>query len=275
MSDLTPHLDISGMQTVSKATTYAVELKNIVKSFQTGDKVNEVLHNIDLQIPTGSISYVVGPSGCGKTTLISIIAGILTSDSGEVNVLGNPIHRMNQREKATFRRNNVGFIFQQFNLISTISIAENVAVPLLIKGVKHDEAIEKAVYWLERVGLGDRPFSLPQDFSGGQQQRVAIARALVNDPKLIICDEPTSALDGKTGQVVMELLKDVAKQDDRAVIIVTHDNRIYRYADNLIDMEDGRINSVSSDASAWAQEVSSLGIDDPPEAKEQEPLDET
>jgi putative ABC transport system ATP-binding protein len=261
MSDLTPHLSITGMASSSRKSAYAVELKKVVKSFKTGEKSNVVLHDIDLQIPTGSMSFVVGPSGCGKTTLISIIAGILTADSGEINVLDNPIHRMSQRAKAKFRRNNVGFIFQQFNLISTISIAENVAVPLLIRGVNHEEAIEKACHWLDQVGLGDRPFSLPRDFSGGQQQRVAIARALVNDPKLIICDEPTSALDGKTGQIVMELLKEVSQKEDRAVVIVTHDNRIYRYADNLIDMEDGRIKHVAHDASAWAEEAAAMGDD--------------
>ena len=234
------------------STEQAISLRNVYKSFDNDGKSQTVLHDINIDFPAGAMSYVVGPSGCGKTTLISIIAGILTPDSGEINVLKQPIHAMNQKQKAEFRRMNVGFIFQQFNLINTISIAENVAIPLLIQGVPHEEAIEKAVEWLGKVGLGDRPFATPKDFSGGQQQRVAIARALVNDPKLVICDEPTSALDGKTGQIIMELLKSVAKQVGRAVIIVTHDNRIYKYADYLVEMEDGRILSTHQDAEAWA-----------------------
>jgi putative ABC transport system ATP-binding protein len=235
----------------TQANASIVMLNNIVKQFDG----QTVLHNIDIAFPSGGISYVVGPSGCGKTTLISIIAGILTPNSGEVGVLGKRIDRMNQAEKATFRRENIGFIFQQFNLIATVSIAENVAIPLLIKGVAYDEAIERAKVVLQQVGLGERPMARPSDFSGGQQQRVAIARALVNDPKLIICDEPTSALDGKTGQQIMELFQNVARDSGKAVIIVTHDNRIYKYADTLIEMEDGRIQATHADAHQWDLET--------------------
>ena len=234
----------------------AIALRHVYKSFDNEGESQSVLHDITLDFPAGAMTYVVGPSGCGKTTLISIIAGILTPDSGEINVLHTTIHAFNQQQKAEFRRNNVGFIFQQFNLINTISIAENVAIPLLIQGVPHDKAIETAIEWLGKVGLGDRPYATPKDFSGGQQQRVAIARALVNDPKLLICDEPTSALDGKTGRLIMELLKKIAQQEDRAVIIVTHDNRIYQYADYLVEMEDGRILATHQDAEAWAKATS-------------------
>jgi putative ABC transport system ATP-binding protein len=238
----------------AKASDAIVTLTNIVKQFDG----NTVLHNIDVSFPSGGISYVVGPSGCGKTTLISIIAGILTPNSGQVHVLGQAIDRMNQAEKAAFRRENIGFIFQQFNLIATVSIAENVAIPLLIKGVPYEVALDKAKQVLKQVGLGDRPTARPADFSGGQQQRVAIARALVNDPKLIICDEPTSALDGKTGQQIMELFQQVAEDSGKAVIIVTHDNRIYKYADTLIEMEDGRIQAQHADARQWAIETGYL-----------------
>jgi putative ABC transport system ATP-binding protein len=201
MPDETPI--VSPITTIPAERKPLVSLKSIVKVFDG----QEVLHDVGVNFPAGGISYVVGPSGCGKTTLISIMAGILSPTKGEVHVLGQRIDRMSASQKAAFRREHVGFIFQQFNLISTISIAENVAIPLLIKGVNHETALAKAEEVLKQVGLGDRPHARPTDFSGGQQQRVAIARALVNDPQLIICDEPTSALDGKTGQQVMELFQ--------------------------------------------------------------------
>ncbi len=249
---------MSALPDLNSTSKTAISLRNVYKSFDNDGEAQTVLHDISIDFPAGAMSYVVGPSGCGKTTLISIIAGILTPDSGDINVLNAPIHALNQKQKGEFRRMNVGFIFQQFNLISTISIAENVAIPLLIQGVPHDEAVETAIEWLGKVGLGDRPYATPKDFSGGQQQRVAIARALVNDPKLVICDEPTSALDGKTGRVIMELLKNVAQQEGRAVIIVTHDNRIYQYADYLVEMEDGRILGTHQDAQAWANATSGI-----------------
>ncbi|XVJ52356.1 MAG: ABC transporter ATP-binding protein [Vampirovibrio sp.] len=244
-------------ETLHQKAAPAIVLSHVVKSFDSDGVAQTVLHDLNVSFPAGAMSYVVGPSGCGKTTLISIIAGILSADRGEIDVLGRSIHRLTQKEKATFRRDNVGFIFQQFNLINTISIAENVAIPLLIKGVSHEDAMATALLWLQKVGLGDRPYATPKDFSGGQQQRVAIARALVNDPKLIICDEPTSALDGKTGQVIMELLKAVATQAGRAVIIVTHDNRIYKYADYLVEMEDGRILGAHEDVAGWVTRATS------------------
>jgi putative ABC transport system ATP-binding protein len=229
-------------------------LTNVNKSFgDTGTKV-QVLHDINLTLPTGQMVYVVGPSGCGKTTLISIIAGILSCDSGNVNVFGTLVQSLSQTEKANFRRDSVGFIFQQFNLVPTISIEENVAIPLLIQGKAYDTALSTAVEWLHKVGLSDQLGKLPKDLSGGQQQRVAIARALVNNPKLIICDEPTSALDGRTGLLIMQLLKEVAMQAGRIVVVVTHDNRIYQFADTLVEMEDGRVLSVSHDAQQWAMQ---------------------
>ncbi len=238
----------------------AISLRKLVKSFISDGVPNVVLQDIEVDFPAGAMSYIVGPSGCGKTTLISIIAGILSPDCGEIKVLNQPIHQMTQKQKAAFRRDNVGFIFQQFNLVSTISIAENVAVPLLIQGVPYDRAIQKAIDLLHQVGLGERPYDKPADFSGGQQQRIAIARALVNDPKVVICDEPTSALDGKTGQVIMDLLKKIASQAGRAVIIVTHDNRIYKYADYVVEMEDGRILGTYHDVEAWSKVYLASGL---------------
>lgn len=222
----------------------AVGVQRLNKSFGEGENKVHVLHDIDLTLPSGSMNYIVGPSGCGKTTLISIMAGILTAESGETQLFGTPIHTLKSSEKARFRRNNIGFIFQQFNLVPTITVTENVAVPLLIQGVRHEVALEKAAFMLEQVGLGDKIKAFARDLSGGQQQRVAIARALINNPRLVVCDEPTSALDGRTGVQIMELLKTVASDANRCVVVVTHDNRIYKYADQLVEMEDGRIKRI-------------------------------
>jgi len=231
--------------TATQAThPVAVRTQGLNKSFGDGENRLHVLHDINLDLRSGSMNYIVGPSGCGKTTLISIMAGILTAESGETTLFGTPIHQLKSSQKAKFRRENIGFIFQQFNLVATITNAENVAVPLLIQGKPHGKAIEQAKLLLEQVGLGDKVNGFPRDLSGGQQQRVAIARALINNPRLVVCDEPTSALDGKTGAQILELLTVVARDPNRCVVVVTHDNRIYKYADQLIEMEDGRIKSI-------------------------------
>jgi putative ABC transport system ATP-binding protein len=192
----------------------------------------------------GKINFIVGPSGCGKTTLISIIAGILNQDSGKVKLLDKDQKDLTEKAKSSFRKENIGFIFQQFNLVPTISVIENVAIPLLIQGKGFSEALKRASEILNKVGLKDKEKSLPKNLSGDQQQRVAIARALINKPKIIICDEPIASLDGQTGTTVMELLSSITKETATTVIIVTHDNRIYNYADRIIEMEDGRIKNV-------------------------------
>lgn len=232
---------------MSTTQMLAIDIKNINKTFGEGDNKTQVLYDIEAKIPTGEIVLIVGPSGCGKTTLISIIAGILSCDSGEINLFDAPIHKLNTDKKALFRQYNVGFIFQQFNLVNTLTITENVAVPLLIQGQPSQYAYQKATEILIKVGLEDKLDKRPTDLSGGQQQRVAIARALVNEPKIVICDEPTSALDGPTGKIIMEMLKQIALKPDRCVLIVTHDNRIFNYANRIIEMEDGRIiNTITS-----------------------------
>ncbi|MFM7390093.1 MAG: ABC transporter ATP-binding protein [Vampirovibrionales bacterium] len=245
------------VSTTSSLPTEATSLhiRGLNKSFGTPDSRIQVLHDLNVSLPTGQMVYIVGPSGCGKTTLISIIAGILSCDSGSIELFGTSVQALNQSDKASFRRENVGFIFQQFNLVPTVSIEENVAIPLLIQGKPFEQAVATAKQWLHKVGLSDQLGKIPRDLSGGQQQRVAIARALVNNPRLIICDEPTSALDGKTGLLIMKLLKEVALQAGRLVLVVTHDNRIYQFADTLVEMEDGRILSISDDASQWAAGV--------------------
>ncbi len=219
----------------------AVECRNLTKSYGTGSSQTVALRGIDLTVRRGELLMLVGPSGCGKTTLISIIAGILSQDSGSCWVLGEEINALSNSARTAFRGKNLGFVFQAFNLIPALTAAENVAVPLLINGMVRKEAIERANGMLERVGLGNRSKSLPAELSGGQQQRVAIARSLVTSPALVVCDEPTSALDEANGHQVMELFREVALQEDRVLLIVTHDARIFSFADRIAQMNDGHI----------------------------------
>jgi putative ABC transport system ATP-binding protein len=230
------------------ANAIAVRCKNVVKVYDTDGQKVTALNGVDLDINKGELMMLVGPSGCGKTTLISVIAGILDQDEGNCEVFGENLLTMHSREKLDFRAKNIGFVFQAYNLLPTLTAVENVSVPLIINGVKRTEAERKASDVLRRVGLGGRTSSLPSQLSGGQQQRVAIARALVHEPKLIVCDEPTSALDHETGHTVMELLKDVALHQDRSLVIVTHDARIFNFADRIAEMDDGHIVKVTNSA---------------------------
>jgi putative ABC transport system ATP-binding protein len=222
-------------------STLAVKTTTVCKGFGSGETRTEVLKAVDFEARLGELLMLVGPSGCGKTTLLSVIAGTLGVDQGEVDVFNSPLHRLDKQTVTRFRAANIGFIFQQYNLIPTLSCVENVSIPLRIQGERAYRAEKKAAAMLERVGLGTRLQHRPGMLSGGQQQRVAIARALVHEPKLIICDEPTAALDSENGAKVMDLLRDVARAPDRCVIIVTHDNRIFKHADRMTFMEDGRI----------------------------------
>jgi putative ABC transport system ATP-binding protein len=219
----------------------AVRCQNVVKVYDTGDQKVTALNGVNLDIALGELMMLVGPSGCGKTTLISVIAGILDQDSGNCEVLGEDLLAMSNKHKLNFRARNIGFVFQAFNLLPSLSAAENVSVPLIINGMKRAEAERRAAEVLEQVGLGTRVTALSSQLSGGQQQRVAIARALIHSPRLIVCDEPTSSLDHETGHNVMTLLKEVAVHKDRALVIVTHDARIFEFADRIAEMDDGHI----------------------------------
>jgi putative ABC transport system ATP-binding protein len=220
----------------------AAKITHLNKDFSIDRDQNiRVLDDISIDIRLGELTMLVGPSGCGKTTLISIISGILSVTNGQIDLMGQDLIAMKDRAKVLFRRHNIGFIFQQYNLLPALSAAENAAMPLLAAGMKDKDAIQKAKEVLNKIGMQDHVDKLPRQLSGGQQQRVAIARALVHNPKLIICDEPTAALDAKTGNGIMEILRDVANQKDRAVLIVTHDNRIYHFADRILEMSDGKI----------------------------------
>ena len=219
----------------------AVHCRGVTKTYGTSDASIVALRGIDLDVRRGELLMLVGPSGCGKTTLISIVAAILNQDSGKCEVLGRDLQHMGETERARFRGVSIGFVFQVFNLLPALTAVENVAVPLLINGVSRKYAETRAREVLEAVGLNSRVSARPAQLSGGQQQRVAIARALVHDPKLIVCDEPTSSLDHDTGRRIMEVLRGVAKTPDRALIVVTHDARIFEFADRIARMDDGKI----------------------------------
>jgi putative ABC transport system ATP-binding protein len=223
----------------------AVSCRRVRKHFGVGDTRIEALRGVDFGARFGEMSFLVGPSGCGKTTLISIIAGLLDRSAGDLRVLGERPDDLPDRERALFRRRNLGFVFQQYNLLPALTAAENVAVPLLAAGTPRREAVDRARALLSRLGLGGRAEALPSALSGGQQQRVAIARAFVHEPRLVVCDEPTAALDHASGEAVMELLAANAAGADRAVIVVTHDTRVFHFAHSIARMDDGRIVDVS------------------------------
>ncbi|PYV06047.1 MAG: ABC transporter ATP-binding protein [Acidobacteria bacterium] len=227
---------------------HAVVCRRIEKWFGAGEARVHALRGVDLEIRMGELAMLVGPSGCGKTTLLSVIAGLLDSNGGDLDVLGETPARMGKQERILFRRRNLGFVFQQYNLLPSLTAAENVAVPLLAAGMNRNEAAGEATRLLAQLGMEERASSLPAQLSGGQQQRVALARALVHKPRLIVCDEPTAALDAKTGHTVMELLAKVAVSPDRAVIVVTHDSRVFEFADTIAHMDDGRIETVEPGA---------------------------
>jgi putative ABC transport system ATP-binding protein len=222
-------------------TAKGVTCRNVIKDYGRGDVRVRALRGVNLDISPGELTLLVGPSGCGKTTLISILAGTLDATDGDVSVLGVDLKRLSKREKAAFRAKNVGFVFQQFNLLPALTAAENVAVPLVVNGYSRTAAVARANEVLKSVGLGDRIKSLPSQLSGGQQQRVAIARALVHQPRLLVADEPTSAVDAHAGQAIMELIRQVAVQPDRVAVVVTHDARVFGFADRIITLEDGRV----------------------------------
>ncbi len=230
--------------TASPHADGAVRVRGVIKTFGVGDAKTVALKGIDFSAAEGELHLVVGPSGCGKTTLLSVVAGTLDWDEGDVSVFGTRLDGMGKGAVTRFRRSNIGFIFQQFNLIPTLTLVENVSVPLLLNGAGRRTAEEKAAQLLKQVGLEGRGNKRPTQLSGGQQQRVAIARALVHEPRLLICDEPTSALDSATGHQIMDILSGVARAPGRCVIIVTHDPRTHRYADRITEMEDGRVTRV-------------------------------
>jgi putative ABC transport system ATP-binding protein len=219
----------------------AARAQGIDMAFGSNGLMNQVLFGIDLDVKLGELTMLIGPSGCGKTTLLSILSGTLRPTGGRVEVMGEPMTEMRDADKVRLRRRRIGFIFQQYNLLPALTAAENAAMALVTGGMKLGAAAARARAVLETLGMGDHADKLPRQLSGGQQQRVAIARAIVHEPDLIVCDEPTAALDADSGRQVMDLLKSAAAAPSRAVLVVTHDNRIFHYADRIVAMEDGRI----------------------------------
>jgi len=219
----------------------ALHCQNITKTYGSGASKVLALRGVDLDVYEGELLMLVGPSGCGKTTFVSVVTTLLTYDGGECDVLGKDLNALSDAEKVHFRGQNIGFVFQSFNLLPSLNAMENVAIPLLIAGVKRETALIKAKEIINAMGLEAKHYSKPNELSGGEQQRVAVARAIVHDPKLIVCDEPTSSLDHESGQMVMKLLKKISEEEHRTLIVVTHDNRIYEYADRMAHMEDGKI----------------------------------
>ncbi|MCC6671142.1 MAG: ABC transporter ATP-binding protein [Planctomycetes bacterium] len=228
-------------------TVPAVRCVGLRKSYRSNGNEVVALRGVDLEARAGEMLLLVGPSGCGKTTLLSVLAGVLDADGGEAEVFGASVTRMRPRQRTEFRLRNIGFVFQHFNLLPSLSNAENVAIPLLLRGTPRAAAVDKAVAELRLVGLEGREHDHPHHLSGGQQQRVAIARALVAEPRLIVCDEPTASLDGDTGARILQLLKDIAVDRERCIVVVTHDARVFRFGDRIAEMLDGRIVKVHDD----------------------------
>jgi len=227
-----------------------LSIHGVTKTYQMGEVQVEALRGVDLEVQAGQLTLLVGPSGCGKTTLISIIAGLLNPTDGEVHVLGEDLRQLKGGRLVRFRGAHIGFVFQQYNLLPALTAAENAAVPLLIAGRPRHRAVARGAELLAAVGMGEKAGAFPHELSGGQQQRVAIARALIHEPRLLVCDEPTAALDAHSGQTVMELLRRVAVQPGRAVIVVTHDNRVFGFRDRIVYMSDGLVEKVEVPARA-------------------------
>jgi putative ABC transport system ATP-binding protein len=246
MTEPATQLPASPSNRAEFTTQPAVVCHQLTKEFGRGETRVTAVNRVDLEIRPGEMTLLVGPSGCGKTTLISIIAGLLNPSAGEISVLGQRLDQLRGSRLVRFRAKNIGFVFQQYNLLPTLTAAENAAVPLLIAGIPRSAAVKQAREVLEAVGLSNRAQSYPHQLSGGQQQRVAIARALIHHPRILVCDEPTAALDAHSGRNVMELLSRIAVDPERAVIIVTHDARVYQFGQRIVSMSDGRIESVTT-----------------------------
>jgi putative ABC transport system ATP-binding protein len=245
----------------SPLTTHqlAVACRGITKEFGTGDARTLALRGVDLEVFDGELTLLVGESGCGKTTLISIIAGLLDPTQGGVQLFGTDLRRLSGRRLVQYRGEHIGFVFQQYNLLPALTAAENAAVPLLILGRPRREAVARATELLGELGMANKANALPSQLSGGQEQRVAIARALIHQPRLLVCDEPTAALDAHSGQVVMELIRRVAVRPGRAVIVVTHDARIFGFGDRIIYMSDGQVEKVEVPEARMAQGAGASG----------------
>lgn len=218
-----------------------IQVKNLHKYYQAGEEYVKALDGVDFEVKEGEFAAIIGPSGSGKSTLLNMLAGLEKPTKGEVIIANEHLEKMSENELVAFRRRNVGFIFQSYNLIQTLNAVENVAMPLMFRGISKEERLEKAKFYLELVGLGKQLYQNGNAMSGGQQQRVGIARALAMEPKIIFADEPTGNLDTKTTAEVLELLKKLVREEKRTLIMVTHDKKIADFADRQIKIVDGKI----------------------------------
>jgi putative ABC transport system ATP-binding protein len=223
----------------------AIEIRNLTKSYGQGESAVHALRGVDLDVMPGEILVLMGPSGSGKTTLVSIMGCILRATSGSVRVNGRETAGLRESELPELRLKNFGFIFQGFNLFPALSAQENVEVALSLHGISGGGARRRSQELLEMVGLGEKLRTKPADLSGGQKQRVAIARALAGDAPIILADEPTAALDSTSGKIVLQLLAKLARERNRAVVIVTHDPRVDDYADRVVHIADGQVESMA------------------------------
>ena len=228
----------------------AISVRNVTKEFVEGPNRVQVLHGVDFDVEQGEVVLLMGPSGSGKTTLLSIMGCILRATSGSVQVAGREVATLSERELPAIRLENIGFIFQGFNLFPTLTVGENVELALDLKGVRGSKAKKEAGWLLDQVGLAAKRDSFPSDLSGGQKQRVAIARALSGSPSVILADEPTAALDSQSGRNVMEMMHELAHKHGRGVVVVTHDSRVLEFGDRIVHMEDGRIAEAMTEAAA-------------------------
>jgi putative ABC transport system ATP-binding protein len=219
----------------------AIEATALNKWFGEGEARTHAVKDVSFQANFGEMLYVVGPSGSGKTTMLSMISGILRPNSGSVSVEGTDIWSITEDQLAEFRLHKIGFVFQDYHLFPRLTTAENVAIPLILQSRPWNEALSEAVNDLEVVGLKNRAELAPVKLSGGEQQRVAIARAIVSRPDILIFDEPTASLDGDTGRNIVQFVREHILNAQRCIVIVTHDSRIYEFADRIMKMEDGRL----------------------------------
>lgn len=218
-----------------------LQCENVVKELGQGAGLVMALRGVSLELVPGELTLLMGPSGSGKTTLLSILGGIMTPTSGTLKIAGQPINGLGPEDLAKVRRDHIGFIFQSYNLFPTLNAIENVRIALDVRGITGFPATSRAEEVLRDVGLGHRLTNFPGNLSGGEQQRVAVARAIASSPSIVLADEPTAALDSENGKAVMELLSRVAREQNRSVLAVTHDNRTLGYADRIIRIEDGKI----------------------------------
>ncbi len=232
---------MSGDKTVKKHKKPIIEVRDLYKIYRLGDTRVHALDGVSFDIYKGEFVAIVGASGSGKSTLLNMLAGLEPPTKGEISIAGKRIDRLSESELVAFRRSNVGFIFQSYNLLNTMDAEENVAMPLMFRGVPREERLKKARKLLELVGVLSQARHMPNQMSGGQQQRVGIARALVSDPRIIFADEPTGNLDSKSGMEVLSLMQRLVREEKQTLVMVTHDNTIAGYADKRIRISDGKI----------------------------------